>query len=77
LFNAAAGSQKEGLIDMCAQLDLQNGDVVLQMIRKSTLQRILSGAMWEVDQKKVWKNIKRAKGLRSRIFLVQVNNIST
>ena len=77
LVDAATGSQEEVLIDMCAQLDLQNGDVVLQMIQKSTLRRILSGAMWEVDQKKVWKNIKRVKGLRSRISLVQVNNIST
>jgi hypothetical protein len=77
IVEAAAGSQEEVLIDMCAQLDLQNGDVVLQMIQKSTLRRILSGAMWEVDQKKVWKNIKRVKGLRSRISLVQVNNIST
>ena len=77
LVNAATGSQEEVLINMCAQLDLRNGDVVLQMIQKTTLQRILSGAMWEVDQKEVWKNIKRVKGLRSRIFLVQVNNIST
>jgi hypothetical protein len=77
LVDAATGSQEEVLIDMCAQLDLQNGNVVLQRTQKSTLRRILSGAMWEVDQKKVWKNIKRVKGLRSRIFLVQVNNIST
>ena len=77
LVDAATGSQEEVLIDMCAQLDLQNGNVVLQMTQKSTLRRILSGAMWEVDQKKVWKNIKRVKGLRSRISLVQVNNIST
>lgn len=67
---------QEILIEMCI-LELENGRIVLQMIAKSAMRRILSSSQWEVDQKKVRKNVKRVKGLRSRVSLLQVINLST